>query len=187
MKVSGTSIIMTFSRVVGGGVGMQVSQQAFIGTALLAPDVSLGYLGTPLNTTGLWVVAPVLFVATGMPVGYSDSYVFYPPNSAMDSIFGITADGLALDTGTATNAGILTLECLGKAWGINAFANKAVIIVSGAGAGYTRRIISNTANTLTIGTMWDTTPNITSIFYIVDEVYRTGNNYQNYLALREYI
>ena len=186
---TGISFAATFDRVVGSGASTLVlTTSPFVIATTLDPDLSLGQSGAPLNTVGLYVLQPILFInSTVAPVGYSDAYVFNPPVNTFDTIYGITGDGLPLDTGTATDGSILTLTCAGKGWGINAYANKTVIIVSGTGAGYTRRIISNTADVLTIGVNWDTTPNITSIFYIVDEVYRVAGTDAMLLAYREYI
>jgi hypothetical protein len=179
----------TFVRTVGSAdTGQLLTAEVFVALAMLDPDLSLGQYGAPLNTVGLYVLAPILWSGlTTYPVGYSDAYLFKPPITTLDTIYGITGDGQPLDTGTATDGSILTLTCAGKAWGINAFANKAVILVSGTGAGYTRRIISNTADILTIGENWDTTPNATTIFYIVDEVYRVAGAAATALAYREYI
>ena len=183
------SFYATFVRTVGSAdTGQQLSGGVFVTQAMLDPDLSLGQSGAPLNTVGLYVLAPILWSGlTTYPVGYCDAHLLVPPISTFDTIYGITGDGQPLDTGTATDGSILTLTCAGKAWGINAFANKAVILVSGTGAGYTRRIISNTADILTIGENWDTTPNVTTIFYIVDEVYRVAGAAATALAYREYI
>ena len=188
----GDYIYATSSKIVGTGAGGNMDVYPFIPIGFLDPDASLGYEGAPLSTTGLYVLQPILFgnsVSTPneYPLGYCDEYLFYPPISAVDNIYGITGDGLPLSTGTVTNASFNTLECLGKGWGINAYANKTVILVSGVGSGYTRRIISNTADTLTVGENWDTIPTGLTIFYIVDEAYRTAGAHAKYLAYREYI
>lgn len=178
----------TAARDVGTGGGLiTASDTPFIPRNNLDPDYSLGYLGAPLNTVGLYVLQPLLFVDGTFPIGYSDNYIINPPLTTNDDIYGVTADGQPLDTGTATDGSSLTLTCAGKSWGVNEFADKTVIIVSGTGAGYTRRIISNTAEVLTIGTIWDVTPNPTSIFYIVDEAYRCAAASTFKFAYREYI
>jgi hypothetical protein len=193
LNQTGTDYIYSTScKSVGAGVGTgeYIPIAPFIAAIYLNPDASLGYEGAPLSTTGLYVLQPILFSANpsnDYPVGYCDEYLFYPPILSVDSIYGITGDGLPLSTGTVTNASFNTLECLGKGWGINAYANKAVILVSGVGSGYTRRIISNTADTLTVGENWDTIPTGLTIFYIVDEAYRVAGTHASYLAYREYI
>lgn len=185
----GSSFAPTQNRVVGTTTtsysSFPLSKVGFVPDASLDPDQSLGYSGAPLNTPGLYVVQPLLFYSASFVVGYSDSYVLHPPISTNDTLFGITADGKPLDTGTATDGSSITLTCTGKGWGVNAYAGKTVFIDSGTGAGYSRRIISNTSEILTVNKQWDVTPNNTSIFYIVDEVYRGVSVLD--IAYREYI
>ena len=179
---------ITQNRIVGTGGSVYavggLSRTSFIPESSLDPDNSLGYAGAPLNTPGLYVVQPVLFYSGALVTGYSDTYVLIPPITTNDTLFGITADGKALDTGTATDGSSITLTCTGKGWGVNDYADKTVFIDSGTGAGYSRRIVSNTSEILTVNKQWDVTPNNTSIFFIVDEVYRsTGLG----IAYKEYI
>jgi len=184
----GDNIYSSSGKTVGTGTGALINTIPFISGAILDPDASLGYAGAPLSTTGLYVLEPILFyVSSEYPLGYCDEYLLIAPIVTTDSIYGITGDGLPLSTGTVTNASFNTLECLGKGWGINAYANKTVILVSGVGSGHTRRIISNTADTLTVGENWDTIPTGLTIFYIVDEVYRVAGAHASYLTYREYI
>lgn len=60
----------------------------------------------------------------------------------------------------------ITIGKTGKTWTINAFAGFWVGINGGTGSGQERQIISNTATTLTVAA-WDTTPDATSDFIIV--------------------
>ena len=181
--------IPTANRVVGTGTitySSTLSLTPAFPISALDPDETLGYSAAPLNTPGLYGVGPLLFVSAGdYMVGYSDNYIMAAPVAVNDTIFGITSDGKPLDTGTATDGSSVTLTCAGKTWGVNAYANKTVFIDSGTGAGYSRRIVSNSAEILTVNKQWDITPNNTSIFYIVDEVYRTMGITS--VAYREYI
>lgn len=80
--------------------------------------------------------------------------------------------------GTATSATSTTLTCSSKTWTVNGLANMSVIINSGTGAGQTRTIASNTANTLTVSTAWTTVPDATSVFVVSpndDYLYLIGN------------
>jgi hypothetical protein len=143
----------------------------FINVNYLDPD---DRLGTGTGTTGLYVLQNVVFNEGSSVVGYSDSNVLFSPVGVDWTIFGDVnlSSGQPRDTGTATAGANFTLTCAGKLWGINAWANKFVAIMSGVGAGQTRKIASNTADTLTVGVQWDTNPDITSIFAIFDVVYR---------------
>ncbi len=69
------------------------------------------------------------------------------------------------DSGTATGTqSTTTLQDTSKTWTVNAFAGMNVIVTGGTGAGQTRGISSNTANTLTIAPAWTTTPGATSTY-----------------------
>lgn len=70
------------------------------------------------------------------------------------------------DSGTATDASAGTLEDTSKSWTVNAYANYAVYIYDGTGSGQIRGIASNTSDTLTLDSDWDTTPDTTSKYYI---------------------
>ena len=180
-----------FGRTIGsgavgtGGGDYNLLKAPFVPIATLNPDDSLGTAGPPLSTVGLYVLQPILFYASMYPVGYSDENILYSPLAVYDDIYGVTSDGQPLDTGTATDGSGNTITCAGKTWGVNDYVGKTVVLVSGTGAGYTRRIVSNTATVLTVNTDWDITPNTTTIFYIVDEAYR-HNSYLG-VSYREYI
>jgi len=73
---------------------------------------------------------------------------------------------LGFDAGYATTGGNFTLQESGKAWATNRWANYAVRILSGTGAGQVRTIASNTANQLTVTRRWDTNPGVGSVYVI---------------------
>ncbi len=83
----------------------------------------------------------------------------------------LTASSAQYDTGTATSGGASTLTDTAKAWSVNAYANKAVNITAGTGAGQTRTIVSNTATQLTADTPWVTQPDATSVYAIRDNLH----------------
>ena len=71
------------------------------------------------------------------------------------------------DTGTALGSQTgTTLQDTSKSWTVNEYATYTVRITGGTGVGQWRTISSNTSNTLTIGTAWDTTPDGTSTYEI---------------------
>jgi hypothetical protein len=61
-----------------------------------------------------------------------------------------------------------TLQDITKSWTIDQWAGRTVKITAGTGAGQTRTVSSNTANTLTVSTAWTTTgvPDGTSRYFI---------------------
>jgi len=73
---------------------------------------------------------------------------------------------IGFDAGTATAGASTTLTDSTKAWATNRWANYAVRILSGTGAGQVRAIASNTATTLTVIGAWATNPDTTSVYSI---------------------
>lgn len=67
--------------------------------------------------------------------------------------------------GTATSAGATTLVDTSKTWTVNEFIGVNVYTRGGTGALQKRRILSNTANTLTVAT-WGTNPDTTTTYSI---------------------
>lgn len=72
----------------------------------------------------------------------------------------------ASESGTATGGTSTTLVHSGKSWTTNQWANYTVVIVGGTGVGQSRKITSNTNNTLTVSATWTTIPNNTSQYQI---------------------
>jgi len=73
---------------------------------------------------------------------------------------------VGFDAGTATSGGASTLTDSTKSWGVNRWANYAVRILAGAGAGQVLPIASNTATALTVVGAWATNPDSTSVYAI---------------------
>ena len=69
-------------------------------------------------------------------------------------------------SGTATSGASTTLTDTGKSWATNAYRGQDVTITSGTGSGQVRRIVSNTATALTIGSTWATNPDATSVYTV---------------------
>lgn len=84
-----------------------------------------------------------------------------------------------LDSGTASAGAAATLTDGSKSWAVNAYAGQVLKITGGTGAGQIRSIVSNTATVLTISTSsaddWDTNPDNTSTYQIIDGFSRRGN------------
>jgi hypothetical protein len=123
-------------------------------------------------------------------VGYNNS-IFKPPvapgsHTAYDGIFMngdlYTTNArpiLTVTSGTATNT--ITLGAV--SWDINELQNKIVIIAVGNSAGHTRKIISNTSDTITVGVNWGITINVDDSVIVCDEVYRAVS----YFCVKEII
>ena len=83
----------------------------------------------------------------------------------------LTASSTQYDGGAATSGSPSTLADTTKAWTVNAFANRSVVITSGAGAGQTRTVASNTATVITTSAPWATNPDATSTYAIRDNLH----------------
>lgn len=70
-----------------------------------------------------------------------------------------------------------TLVKTGAGWTTNAYQNYTVVITQGKGAGQRRTVASNTATQLTVSQAWDTTPDTTSLFTVVDEVIESDKTF----------
>ena len=83
-----------------------------------------------------------------------------------------------LDSGTASAGSASTLTDGSKSWVANAYAGMVLKITGGTGSGQVRNIISNTGTVLTISSDtdldFDTTPDNTSTYAIVDGFSRAG-------------
>jgi len=81
-----------------------------------------------------------------------------------------------MDLGTATSGTSTTLTKTSAGWTVNRFTNAVVAIISGTGAGQTRDIVSNTADTLTVTPAWTTNPASGSVYeiYHFDPIERTS-------------
>lgn len=67
---------------------------------------------------------------------------------------------------SATGGTATTLTDTTQTWAVNAHAGFRVSIASGTGAGQSRSILSNTADTLAVDADWTTTPDATSVYTV---------------------
>ncbi|MFQ5926676.1 MAG: putative Ig domain-containing protein [Terriglobia bacterium] len=77
---------------------------------------------------------------------------------------------LELDNQTADIFSAITIGNSMLTMVTNEQVGRLVEIVAGTGAGQVRRIVSNTATTLTVDAPWDTVPDATSVFRVVSEL-----------------
>jgi hypothetical protein len=76
----------------------------------------------------------------------------------------------------------------GKAWSVNAFSGKVLIITGGTGAGQMRKISTNSATQIVPVTAFTTVPDGTSTYAVCDEGYRAfigPTNFNLNWAMRE--
>ena len=82
-----------------------------------------------------------------------------PDNTSRYEIVGF-------DAGTLTASNVKTVTDSSKNWATNQWANFAIRILAGKGAGQLRAIASNTANSLTTYIGWNIQPDTTSVYSI---------------------
>jgi hypothetical protein len=70
------------------------------------------------------------------------------------------------DSGTAESGGNDTLTDTDKAWTINEWKDYLVVTTGGTGSGQEKRIVSNTADTLTVESNWSTNPDSDTTYEI---------------------
>ena len=99
-------------------------------------------------------------------------------------MFAVISDGNHQEQGAVTSSTNTTLVDSSKNWATNSLAGKYVVVVDGAAVGESRKILSNTSNTLTV-VAWYINPSVTSIYRICDKVYRYWQNNISFLQDRE--
>lgn len=83
---------------------------------------------------------------------------------------------ITVTNATAGQVSSTTIGDTGESWAINEFAGMFVTITTDTGAGQTRRIVSNTVDTLTVTPAFSTTPDTTSDFEIDPEALYGASN-----------
>lgn len=89
---------------------------------------------------------------------------------AAKTIASLTASSTQHDNGTATSGAATSLTDTGKAFTVNAHAGRALVLLTGTGAGQSRRILSNTATALTVEFAWGTNPAAGTTYAIRDDL-----------------
>lgn len=146
----------------------------------ISPYYNVAYMD-PDERTGMYILSPILFLEsnttgpggdTNSLIGFSDQYFFYPSGGSLMDLFGTPLPDGKYETGTAESGTNNTLTDTNKSWTINEWAGYYVIIGNGTGVNQSRKIVSNTATTLTLNANWTTNPSSDSVYYIVTAVYR---------------
>lgn len=88
-------------------------------------------------------------------------------------------DGAAVNS-TVTSSTNTTLTDTTQTWAVNTYTGLWVTIWRGTGAGQSRYIVSNTADTLTVDSAWDQNPDSTSEYTIGGIYYEYVHSYNSY-------
>lgn len=132
--------------------------------------------------TGKYIIAPIsIYDNDGGVVGYiSNTDVGFAYGRTDNDLLGVTISGAAPEFGTCSSGTSTTIYDDSKSWTVDEFVGKAVCIANGTGVNQSRKVASNTSNSLTIdsvGDGWLVAPDSTSMYYIVDMIYRYADNY----------
>jgi hypothetical protein len=121
-------------------------------------------------------VADVSASAPGAYLGmfYQNFISFFGPSSINDCMIANADESIAV-VSTATGASATTLVDSAKSWGIDTQIGRFIVITANTGVGQVRKITDNDGTTLTIGNAWETNPDATSEYKVVDYVYRMTN------------
>lgn len=134
----------------------------------------------PESSYSLYGLAPIQYMeySSYMYAGYFADALYAPITSVAPIIYDgmyMNGDLYTLNKSpiyTVVSATTNTVTLSNVSWGINELQDKIIIIAVGNAAGYTRKIISNTSNTITVGVDWDVIVNIDDSILVCDVAYR---------------
>lgn len=89
---------------------------------------------------------------------------------AAKTIAALSASSTQYDNGTATAGSGTTLTDSSKSFTTNAHAGRALVLLTGTGAGQSRRIVSNTGTAITVDAAWGTNPGAGTTYAIRDDL-----------------
>ncbi|MDY6957834.1 MAG: hypothetical protein SVK08_01620 [Halobacteriota archaeon] len=116
------------------------------------------------------VLMPWMLFGTYLPaVGYIIRDFLWTDDESL-SIEDVLTVGTP-EEGIATGGTGTTLSDTSKSWTVDQHIGRYVVIYAGTGYGQTRKITDNDATSITVSG-WDVAPDSTSMYRIVDEVYR---------------
>lgn len=127
----------------------------------------------PSSRNDKHILMPVILSESASShIGYFTDNILQPPSETLNYVYGISDNPNGMESGYVTSATASGLVDNTKTWGADEWKDKFVIIGDGTGIKQTRKISSNTiSGALSIHVDWFTTPDITSLYYIVDEVF----------------
>lgn len=173
--------LVCYSTVVGTANGT-TSQYA-----TLTSPIMYNYIDPDLTTGlyGLTTFYAVIQAGHGVLGWFDVGDLFkYSALATMGDVFAVISDGNHQEQGAVTSSTNTTLVDSSKNWATNSLAGKYVVVVDGTAVEESRKILSNTSNTLTV-VAWYINPSVTSIYRICDKVYRYWQNNISFLQDRE--
>jgi hypothetical protein len=182
--VTGTYVDMIISITGGTGVGEVGRIKTYVGSTLVATKYAPNWTAAPLdNTSEYEIYSPAIREYYDLTVANYDGVYqawnnmfsgIVPPQVIQYVMRDVTAGNpagtrWAYAKGTATAGAATTITHTG-AFVASAHIGQYVYIASGTGAGQYRKILSNTANALTISTgttNWTTNPSTDSVYWVL--------------------
>jgi hypothetical protein len=182
--VTGTYVDMIISITGGTGVGEVGRIKTYVGSTLVATKYTPNWTAAPLdNTSEYEIYSPAIREYYDLTVANYDGVYqawnnmfsgIVPPQVIQYVMRDVTAGNpagtrWAYAKGTATAGAATTITHTG-AFVASAHIGQYVYIASGTGAGQYRKILSNTANALTISTgttNWTTNPSTDSVYWVL--------------------
>jgi hypothetical protein len=158
------------------GTGKQINNNARFAQE---PILTISMLDTD-PTYSLYGLAPIQFSEYSVYsyIGYIDDILYTPvymgSTIAYDGVY-MNGDLYTLHSSpiyTVVSGSTNTVTLSSVSFDINEFQNKIIIIAVGNSAGHTRKIISNTSDTITVETNFYFAVNADESVIICDEVYR---------------
>lgn len=133
----------------------------------------LGNIAEPESRRNLYALLPW---GIGQPTYDSSLYGFFTQNflymnTAVGDLFMVCKGSDRFVNGTATAGGASVLDDAGRAWTVNQFIGKILVLTTGTGAGQSRYITANTATRITVGQAWITNPVSGTGYMICTEAY----------------
>jgi hypothetical protein len=126
---------------------------------------STSYVTTPFRGIGTNVLEVDSCTIGEASIPYRSYFGVVPYAYVANPTLWNTGTGVATNvpsTGAQTST---TLQDATKSWTVNQYAGATITLTGGTGAGQTRTVLSNTANTLTVSVAWATTPVAASTIY----------------------
>jgi hypothetical protein len=121
--------------------------------------------------TGLYALSPELMSYSGFSIAFSGPDGPFASSLTNNSIAYVQADRGIPPVSSVSSASNTTLVDSTKSWMADALIGKFVVITNGLGVNQVRKISDNDGTTLTVDAAWQTNPNVTSEYKVVDSVY----------------
>lgn len=146
------------------------------GTALTASNheffVDSLAIGNVNDVTDRNLLTPFLVRSASAFLGFSGTLSVTKAFAATSGDVWGLCNGWSPEQGQATSATVGTIVDGSKAWDVNQWIDKYVIIVEGTGINQVRKITASGTTELTVASNWTTTPDGTSVYRIVDQAWR---------------